>query len=466
MSHLVAIVGRANVGKSTLFNRLVGRYRAVVAREPGTTRDFLAEEVEWRGKTFTVVDTAGLAPLETARPKALPGHTSAGVVSNGVELEKDVLEQTEEAIESADLILFLVDAREGVQVRDKEAAEKIRKLGKPVILAVNKAESEAKTSANIPEFYQLGLGEPLAISAREGRGVGDLLDLVVKKLPKKRQVAKWGRREGGKERIKVAILGKPNVGKSTLFNRLLGKVRSVVSRVPGTTRDLINEVVEKEGLLIEFIDTGGLRRKAKIETGLELFSSLRSIRAMKEADLGLLLIDAAEGVSQQDKQILRYLLKEGGSVILVINKWDLIESEGKNVALWEREMKGAFHFAQFLPQIYLSALTGQRVEKLFGLIKEVDEARKTRFTPQELNNFFKQATLKLSPKAGRKPAKIYSAKQLGGPGIVIQLNASTESLDENYLRYLENRIREELNPLLGTPIFFRFKKNDKMTKSK
>jgi len=439
MSYLVAIVGRANVGKSTLFNRLIGKKQAVVAYEPGTTRDPLAGEVTWRGKGFTVVDTAGTD---------LRGQDK---------LEEDVLAQTREAIVGSDLIVFLVDGREGIQAKDKEAAELIRKLGKPVILAVNKVESEKKTFFHLPEFYQLGLGEPMPISALGGGGVGDLLDLIVKRLPK--------RREAGSRKqeatTKVAILGKPNVGKSTLFNRLLGKVRSVVSQIPGTTRDLINEVVAREGLAIEFIDTGGLRRKAKIETGLELFSSLRSIRAIKEADLGLLLIDASEGISQQEKQILRYLLKEGKSVILVINKWDLIKGEEKDTALWEREVKGAFHFAQFLPRIYLSALTGQRVEKLFSLIKEVDEARKHRFTAKELNSLLKEVTLKSRPQAKGRPAKIYYAKQLTAPGIAIQLTTNTGVLDESYLRYLENRIRERLNPLVGTPILWRFKQNVK-----
>ncbi len=442
MPYLIAIVGRSNVGKSTLFNRLVGRKQAVVAYEPGTTRDFLAEEIIWRGKRLTVVDTAGIA-----------GQQVNGLVEKKG-LEMDILAQTEEALASADLIIFLTDGREGIQPQDKEAAEKIRKLAKPVILAVNKAEKEREIQAALPEFYQLGLGEPLPISAREGRGVGDLLDLVVKRLPKKRQAGSRQRATA----IKVAILGKPNVGKSTLFNRLLGKRRSVVSPVPGTTRDLINEVVAFGDLKAEFIDTAGLRRKGKMKTGPELFSSLRSLRAIKAAEICLLLIDATEEISQQDKQIASYILREGRSLILVINKWDLPEKDETTMRRYQETVRQAFAFACYLPQIYLSALTGQGTEKLIPLIAAVKTAREKKLPAKKLTDFIKQATLSRRPIFRRKPVKIYYAKQIKGPSITIQLTANQEGLDESYKRYLENQLREKLDSLIGTPVFFRFKK--------
>jgi GTP-binding protein len=441
MTYIVAIVGRANVGKSTLFNRLVGRKQAVVSYEPGTTRDFLVEDISWRGKTFTILDTAGID---------LSGKDA---------LEKDVLLQSKEAIEGADLIIFLTDARQGIQASDKEAANLIRKLNKPVILASNKIEAEKKVASNLPEFYSLGLGEPMAISAIQGTGVGDLLDEVVKKLPTIKKVGPKSSKKGPGEITRVAILGKPNVGKSTLFNKLIGKNRSLVSQAPGTTRDMVNETIQAGDLTIEFVDTAGLRRRSKIETGPELFSSLRSIRAIKEADIGLLLVDATCGVSQQEKQIVRLLLQEGKSIILVINKWDLIETEKKKVSDWEKEIALNFHFAKHLPQIYVSALTGQRVDKIFNVIKEVDQARKTKLTAKALTRLVQEATMKRPAYAKRKPVKIYYAKQVAAPGIVIQLTTNSTQIDDSYFRFLENLLREKINPLLGTPVKFTIKQD-------
>lgn len=440
MSSLVAIVGRPNVGKSTLFNRLIGRRRAILSDIPGTTRDVLFGEVVWGRMTFTVADTAGIELDEKS------------------ELAQNVLLQTKIALGSADLILFMVDAKEGTNPEDQRAAEMIRKLNKPVVLLINKTDTKA-AQENINEFHQLGFKNFYETSGLSGKGVGDVLDDVVKQLKKIKRPACPTDIKESQEIVRVAILGRPNVGKSTLFNGLVGKNRSVVSEVPGTTRDVINERIEYQGKIIEFIDTAGLRRRGKVEKGIEKFSSLRVLRSVQQTDICLLVTEAQEGVIAQDMHILQIILESYKGVILVVNKWDLVEKTHKITAEFDKYLDVKYSFAPWMPRIYISALTGQRIDKLLEQIVFIWQARSRKISPKDLNRLISKAVSAQPPVGKRTAPKIYFSHQVDTNPPTIELKTNRpEEIHFSYLRYLERKIREVWD-LIGTPIKFELKKS-------
>lgn len=431
--YLVAIVGRPNVGKSTLFNRLVGSRQAILSDIPGTTRDVLFGNVSWDKTSFAIADTAGIeSDIQT-------------------DLEKDILAQTQLAVDSADLILFLADAKTGLQPDDKAAAALIRKLSKPVILVINKAEG-TKYDQLVYEFHQLGLGEPRLISAIQGRGIGEILDEIVKRLKKIRKVGKTVLAKDAKPVVRVSILGRPNVGKSTLFNQLMGSKKAVVSNQPGTTRDAITARIPGEDVDIEITDTAGLRRPGKIERGIEYFSSLRALRSLQNVDIALLLMEADEGVIAQDMKVAQMILSEDRGLILVINKWDAVDKDDKLMAEYERYLAQKFPFAPWAPRVYVSALTGQRADKIISTIKTVWHSMNEKIPTKQLNQIISSAIAAKPPLGPRKLPKIYfsSIKRVNPSTITLKVNYP-EEIHFSYLRYLEKKIRERY-PLVGAPI--------------
>ncbi|RLC37842.1 ribosome biogenesis GTPase Der [candidate division Kazan bacterium] len=438
MSHLVAIVGRPNVGKSTLFNRLIGTKQAILSEVPGTTRDVLFSEVTWNRLAFTIADTAGIE------------------LDDKSQLAQDVLLQTKVALNSADLVLFMVDAKEGLNPEDVKAAKIIRKLDKPVVLLVNKTDTKSG-QANVNEFHSLGFKNFYETSGLSGKGVGDVLDSIVKQLReiKKPKVEK----KKDKEIIKVAIIGRPNVGKSTLFNKLIGKKRSVVSKIPGTTRDTINEQIEYLDKIIEFIDTAGLRRRGKIEQGIEKFSSLRVLRSIQQADICLLVTEADKGVVAQDMHIMQMILESLKGTILVINKWDLIDKTHKITAEFDKYLDSKYAFATWMPRVYISALTGQRVDKLLEQIAFVWQARNLKISTKDLNRLIAKAVSSQPPKGRRTTPKFYysSQRDVNPPVFELKVNRP-EEVHFSYLRYLEKQIRNVWD-FTGTPIKIVLKKS-------
>ncbi len=434
MSHLVAIIGRPNVGKSTLFNRLIGEKQAILAEEPGTTRDVLFGDVSWNKTTFMVADTAGIEP------------------DNKSELTRNVMLQTKVALSSADLILFLVSAKEGIHLDDREVARLARKQNKPIILLINKTDKKVDADV-LADFYRLGFKQTFETAGTTGKGVGEVLDEIVSQLNKIKKPARPPKNKY--PIVKVAILGRPNVGKSTLFNKLIGRERSVVSKEAGTTRDTINENITFEKYIVEFIDTAGLRRRGKVEVGIEKFAALRMLRAVQSSDICLLLMEADEGVIAQDQHIMEIILELGKSPILVINKWDLIEKTGKVTAEYDKYLESKYRFASWMPRIYISALTGQRVDKVKQLIIDTAILRSSRLSDQKINSLVLQAVTARRPFGKYTTPVIHSARQISTNPPVIELVADRpEGLHYTYLRYLENKLRE-IWPLAGVPIQFR-----------
>ncbi len=438
MSYLVAIVGRPNVGKSTLFNRLIGKRQAILSDIPGTTRDVLFGEVEWGRMTFTVADTAGLE------------------LDDRSELAENVLLQTKAALGSSDLILFMVDAKDGLNPQDEQAAEVIRKLNKPVILLVNKTDTK-QGEGNVSEFYRLGFKNYYETSGLSGKGIGDALDEVVKQLKKIKKSTPAPKEEG--EIVRVAIIGRPNVGKSTLFNHLVGRKRSVVSSLPGTTRDTINEKIEVGDRVMEFVDTAGLRRRGKIELGIEKFSSLRVLRSIQQADICLLVTEAQEGVIAQDMHILQMVLESHKGVVLVINKWDLIDKTPRITAEFDRYLDVKYEFAPWMPRVYVSALIGQRLDKLLDQVMFVWQARNLKIPTKDLNRLISKAVSAQPPRGKRSAPKMYFSHQIAANPPTIELKTNRpEEIHFSYLRYLEKKIREVWD-LSGTPVKFELKKS-------
>lgn len=432
--YLVAIVGRPNVGKSTLFNRLVGSRQAILSDIPGTTRDVLFGNVTWGKTSFAIADTAGI---------------ESDVQSD---LEKDILAQTQLAVDSADLILFLADARTGLQPDDKAAAALIRKRSKPVMLVINKAEG-TKYDQLVYEFHQLGLGEPHLVSAIQGRGIGDILDDLIKKLKKIRKVSKAEKiGKDAKPVVRVSILGRPNVGKSTLLNQLTGRKLSMVSNQPGTTRDAVTGRISTGEVDIELTDTAGLRRPGKIKKGIEYFSSLRALRSLQNVDIALLLMEADEGVIAQDMKVAQMILSEDRGLILVINKWDAVEKDDKSMSEYDRYLSQMFPFVPWAPRVYVSALTGQRADKIIDAIKTVWHSMNEKIPTKDLNRIISSAIAAKLPKGPRKIPKIYfsSIKRVNPPTITLKVNYP-EEIHFSYLRYLEKKVREHY-PLPGAPI--------------
>jgi GTP-binding protein len=446
---IVALVGRPNVGKSTLFNRIVGRRVAIVEDLPGTTRDRLYADADWGGVDFVVVDTGGLEVTTGKRAvthsKQAPPIAQTAGVESGLFLDQ-MRDQAQVAIAEAEVVVFLVDAEAGLTASDQEVAEVLRRAEKPVILAANKADNDRRR-ADAVEFYALGLGDPMPISALHGHGTGDLLDAIVEALPTTEI------EEEEDERVKVAIVGRPNVGKSSLLNRLLGQERVIVSEVPGTTRDAIDMEVKFGSERIVLIDTAGIRRRGKIAPGVEKYSVLRTLKAINRADVCLLLIDAQDKVTAQDQHIAGYILDEDKSVVVVVNKWDAVEKDTHTMAQYTQVIRTALRFMDYVPVLFISAKTGQRVEQTLQVALQVQAERTRRISTADLNRLLQEAIARHPPKSkSGQQLKFYYATQpeVDPPTFVFFVN-DHKLIHFTYERYLENRIREA-HGFLGTPL--------------
>lgn len=426
---LVAIVGRPNVGKSMLFNRLVGQRLSIVEDTPGVTRDRLYAECEWCGRKFDMVDTGGIEP------------------STDSEILLFMREQAQIAINSATVIVLVTDIRTGVTAADKDVANMLLRSKKPVVLAVNKADSTGAEDPAIYEFYALGLGDPIAVSAVHGHGTGDLLDECLKYFPED---------EDGEEDddcIKVAIIGKPNVGKSSLVNHILGEKRVIVSNVAGTTRDAVDTLYQNERGRYIFIDTAGIRRKSKVDERVEKFSVMRAQLAIERADVCIIMIDARDGVTEQDTKIAGLAHEAGKASIIVVNKWDLVEKETGTMEKMRKDVMRDLSFMSYAPVLFISALTGQRTDRIFELINFVNDQSNMRITTGMLNNVLADAQARVQPPTDKgRRLKIYYMTQTGikPPNFVVFCN-SKELFHFSYQRYLENQIRAVFG-LEGTPI--------------
>lgn len=426
---LVAIVGRPNVGKSMLFNRLVGKRLSIVEDTPGVTRDRLYAECEWCGRTFDMVDTGGIEP------------------STDSEILQFMREQAQIAIDSADVIVLVTDIRTGVTAADKDVANMLLRSRKPVVLAVNKADSTGPEDPAVYEFYELGLGDPIAVSAVHGHGTGELLDACLAHLPPQTD------EEEEDDRIKVAVIGKPNVGKSSLINCILGEKRVIVSNVAGTTRDAVDTPFENEKGKYVFIDTAGIRRKSKVDERVEKFSVMRAQLAIERADVCVIMIDAREGVTEQDTKIAGLAHEAGKASIVVVNKWDLVEKETGTMEKMRKDVMRDLSFMSYAPILFISALTGQRTERLFELINFVNDQSNMRISTGMLNDVLADAQARVQPPTDKgRRLKIYYMTQTGikPPNFVIFCN-SRELFHFSYQRYLENQIRSVFG-LEGTPV--------------
>ena len=426
---LVAIVGRPNVGKSMLFNKLTGKRLSIVEDTPGVTRDRLYAQAEWRGRTFDLVDTGGIEP-----------GTDNQILSF-------MREQAEIAIAAATVIVFVCDIRTGMTAADQEVAGMLQRSRKPVVLAVNKMDSTGHTNPDIYEFYNLGLGDPYPVSAVHGHGTGDLLDACFEHFPPEYE------EEAEDDVIKVAIIGKPNVGKSSLVNRILGQERVIVSDVAGTTRDAVDSYFEKDGQKYLIIDTAGMRKKSKVDDRVEKFSVLRATMAIERSDVCAIMIDAQEGVTEQDTKVAGLAHDAGKACIIVVNKWDAIEKDGKTMQRMEEDVRRDLSYMTYAPVLFISALTGQRVEKLFGLIDSVVNQAAMRIPTGVLNQVLADAQARVQPPTDKgKRLKIYYMTQIGvkPPHFVIFCN-DAQLFHFSYRRYLENQIRATFG-LTGTPV--------------
>ena len=440
---IVALVGRPNVGKSTLFNRIAGERLSIVEDLPGTTRDRLYADAEWTAAPFTLVDTGGIELILGEDSGARRGSKPLSVGS--VDFRREIREQAQIAIEEADVILFLVDAKEGITAGDQDVAEVLRRSQKPVVLGANKADNAERRLAAL-EFYQFGLGEPFAISALHGTGVGDLLDAVVEHFPKVEE-------EPEDDALKIAIIGRPNVGKSSLLNALLGQERSIVSAIPGTTRDAIDTRLDVEGRPVVLIDTAGIRKRGTIEQGVEKYSVLRALRAIQRADVVALVLDASQGVIAQDAHIASYALQEWKGIVLIVNKWDLIEKDGNTINEYTRAIRDEFKFLEYVPMLFISALTRQRVNKVIGLAETVEAERHVRIPTGEFNRLVQEALVRhRAPSKNNKQLKVYYATQVdvAPPTFTFFVN-DAELVHFSYQRFLENQIRMH-HAFEGTPI--------------
>ena len=451
---IVALVGRPNVGKSTLFNRIVGRRIAVVHEKPGTTRDRLHATAEWNGLSFTVVDTGGIEVLaESVAAGRRPGPERV-LAQDSAPYIPSMRTQAETAIHGADAIILVTDVTSGLTAGDEEVTEVLRQARCPVFLAVNKVDN-LRLEQDAFEFYALGLGQVYPISAIHSIGVADLLDDVVEVLPRP---TLSDREEAEDERIGLAIVGRPNVGKSSLLNKLLGEERVIVSPIPGTTRDAVDTFLEWEGTPITLIDTAGIRRRGKVERGIEYYSVLRALRAIQRADVALLLIDGFEGVTAQDAHVAGAILDEWASVVVVINKWDLVEKDTHRMVEYTRWVRETLRFLDYVPVLFISALTGQRVNQVLTTALEVREARFMRIPTGPLNRVVQEALERHAPPSRRgRRLKIYFASQpsVDPPTFVFHIN-DPKLLHFSYERYLENRLREAYG-FPGTPLKLLFR---------
>ena len=425
----VAIIGKPNVGKSTFFNYIVGKRISIVEDTPGVTRDRIYAETNWRGRDFTVIDTAGIEPK------------SEDIIIS------QMREQAQIAIEIADVIVFLTDIKQGITAADQEIAVMLKKSKKPIVLVCNKADNMSKDKNDIYEFYNLGIGEPYPVSAANALGIGDVLDAIYEKFPEKDE------NEESDDRIKVAVIGKPNVGKSSLVNKIIGENRAIVSSIAGTTRDAIDTEYENQYGKYVLIDTAGIRRKSKVTESIEKFSIMRTLLAIERADVCLMLLDATEGVTDQDAKIAGEAHEAGKGIIIVVNKWDEYEKETGTLENYKKEIYNKLSYLSYAPIIFISAKTGQRVEKLFPLINNVAEQNAKRIPTAVLNQVINEAIAIVQPPTdkGRRLKILYGTQATTKPPTFVIFVNNKELFHFSYERYLVNQIRKEFG-LEGTPV--------------
>jgi GTP-binding protein len=444
MKPIIALIGRPNVGKSTLFNRLAGERLAIVDDTPGTTRDRIMAEGEWNGRVFEVVDTGGIDPTHG-------GKTPLSIDS--ADFIPEIRAQALMAVRDADAVLFLTDSTSGVTSPDREVAEILRRYQKkvagqpwpPIFLVVNKCENARQRTA-LAEFYELGLGDPYPLSAIHGTGTGDLLDDLVASFPPQPET-------GEDESIKIALVGKPNSGKSSLLNKLVGHERAIVSPIPGTTRDAIDTHLDVDGLQVTLIDTAGIRRRGKIEQGVEKYSVLRSFKAIERADVVLLLVDAADGITSQDTHIAGFILDAWKSTVVLVNKWDTILKDSETMENYTRHVRQELNFMDYVPLLFISAKTGQRVDQVLPLALRVQEERLARITTSMLNRVLRDAQdAHPAPSHAGRQLKIYYGAQVrvNPPTFLLHVN-EPKLFHFSFQRYLENKFRETYG-FIGTPI--------------
>lgn len=428
---IVAIVGRPNVGKSTLFNKLIGKRVSIVDDTPGVTRDRIYGDTEWKGKKIMLIDTGGIEP------------DSDDTILSGMRA------QAEFAVETASVIIFVTDLKSGVTAADEEIAAMLRKSGKPILLCVNKCDAVGDMPPEFYEFYNLGLSEPIGVSSVHGHGTGDLLDAVMENLPD------LSFSDEDPDTIEVAVIGKPNAGKSSLVNKISGEERSIVSDIAGTTRDAIDTLVENKFGRFNFIDTAGLRRKSKIEDKIEKYSVLRAKMAIERANVCVIMIDGTDGFTEQDSKVAGLALEQGKACIIVVNKWDIVEKDGQTMDSYRKKLAVDFSFMSFAPIIFISAKTGQRIDKLFELIKYVYAQNAMRISTGKLNDILADATSRVQPPTDKgKRLRIYYMTQASTcPPTFVCFCNNKDLFHFSYQRYLENQIRSVFG-LEGTPVKF------------
>jgi len=428
---IIAVVGRPNVGKSTLFNKIIGKRLSIVDDTPGVTRDRIYGDAEWQGQKLLLVDTGGIEP-----------KTDDIILAN-------MRAQAQLAIDTASVIIFVTDLKTGVTAADQEVAAMLQKSGKPIVLCVNKCDKIGDVPMEFYEFYNLGLGDPIAVSSVHGHGTGDLLDAVMDNIEKEDFP------DEEEDIINVAVIGKPNAGKSSLVNHIAGEVRSIVSNIAGTTRDAIDTKVKKNGVFYNFIDTAGLRRKSKVEDKIEKYSVLRAKMAIERADVCVIMIDATDGFTEQDSKVAGLALEEGKACIIAVNKWDAVEKDGTTMDSFRKKLMVDFSFMPYAPIVFISAKTGQRVDRLFDLIKYVNEQNTMRISTGMLNDILADATARVQPPTDKgKRLKIYYMTQASTkPPTFVCFCNKAELFHFSYQRYLENQIRATFG-LEGTPVRF------------
>ena len=428
---IVAVVGRPNVGKSTLFNRLAGERISIVQDTPGVTRVRIYADAEWLNRKFTLIDTGGME------------------IGSEEIIQRQILQQAEIAIETADVILFVTDVKTGVTDDDRQVANLLRRTKKPVVLAVNKVDSVKRDTMDIYEFYELGIGDPLPVSAGQALGLGDMLDEMVKHFPENTGT------DEDDDAIKVAIIGKPNVGKSSLINKILGEDRLIVSNIPGTTRDAVDSPITIDGQKYIFIDTAGMRRKSKIKEEIERFSIIRAVAAVERCDVAVLLIDANEGVTDQDTKIAGIAHERGRAALIAVNKWDSIEKDDKTMNRYLKDIANELAYMAYAPRVFISAQTGQRIDRMLEMIQTVHQNHALRISTGVLNEVLIEATAMQQPPADKgRQLRLYYMTQVSvkPPTFVIFVN-ERGLFHFSYRRYIENQLREAFG-FVGTPIHF------------
>lgn len=435
---VVAIVGRPNVGKSTLFNKIVGKRIAIVEDTPGVTRDRLYAEAEWNGITFTLIDTGGIEPVSTDH------------------ILSEMRNQAQVAIDTSDVIILVVDVREGMTATDKDVANMLMRSGKEIIIACNKCDTPGDPPLQMYDFYNLALGEPIPVSGVHGSGVGDLLDEVCKHFPENID------EEEEEDIIKIAVVGKPNAGKSSLINRILGENRVIVSPIAGTTRDSIDTRYEKDGDKFLIIDTAGMRKRSKVEENIERFSVIRALNAVDRADVVLIMIDATEGVTEQDTKIAGYAHEQGKAALICVNKWDLIEKDTKTMNNFRLDVQDGLSYMLYAPILFISAKTGQRVDKIFEMAKYVANQNAMRISTGMLNDVINDATSRVQPPSdkGKRLKILYITQASVKPPTFIIFVNDKKLAHFSYIRYLENQLRNTFG-FEGTPIRFIIRERNK-----